>query len=77
MVDEQGDALLDTAGKPLQLTPADTRMTVAGDGTFSSENGQIGRVGVVPPHDPKQLQAEGSRLFKADATTTRRSRRRA
>ena len=30
------------------LSPADTR-SIAGDGTISSENGQIGRIGVVQP----------------------------
>jgi flagellar basal-body rod protein FlgF len=39
VVDGSGNALLDDAGKPLQLSPSDTMLTVAGDGTISSENG--------------------------------------
>ncbi len=70
VVDEQGNALLDTAGKKLQLTPADTTITVASDGTISSENGQLGKIGIVSAADPSRLQAEGSRLLNAGATTT-------
>lgn len=70
VVDEQGNALLDPAGKKIVLASADTRVTVAGDGTISSENGQIGRVGIVVPVDPNKMQAEGSRLLNATATTT-------
>ena len=70
VVDEQGDALLDTTGKKLQLATADTRITVAADGTVSSENGQIGKIGVVTAGDPNRLQAEGSRLLNADSTAT-------
>ena len=70
VVDEQGNALLDTTGKKLVLTAADTRVAIAGDGTVSSENGQIGKVGIVTAADANKLQAEGSRLLNADATTT-------
>ena len=47
VVDEQGNALLDPTGKKLQLSPADTTITVASDGTLGSENGQIGSIGIV------------------------------
>lgn len=70
VVDEQGDALLDGTGQKLQLSPADTRITVAGDGTISSENGQIGKIGLVSVSDPNRLQSEGSRLLNATGTTT-------
>ncbi len=70
VVDEQGNALLDTSGKKLQLATADTHITVAGDGTVSSENGQIGKIGIVSASDPNQLQSEGSRLLNADSTVT-------
>ena len=69
IVDEAGNALLDTTGQPLQLTPSDTRLTIAGDGTLSSENGQIGSIGVVRPDDAGKLTAEGSRLFAAGSPT--------
>lgn len=68
--DATGDALLDTNGKPVQIAQGDTRITIAGDGTISSENGQIGKIGIVRPDDPKQLHPEGDRLLRADAATT-------
>ncbi len=70
VVDEQGNALLNTTGQKVLLTPADTQITVAGDGTISSENGQIGKIGLVSVSDPNKLQAEGSRLLNASTTTT-------
>ena len=70
VVEEQGDALLDPTGKKLQLSPADTSITVAGDGTISSENGQIGKVGIVSAADLNRLQTEGSHLLNASTTTT-------
>lgn len=70
VTDEAGEKLLDDAGQNVQLSPADSRITVAGDGTISSENGVIGKIGVVNPADPNQLQAEGGRRLNASATTT-------
>ena len=69
IADPNGNSLLDTNGRPLQLSPADTQITVAGDGTLSTENGQIGKIGVVQPSDPMRLQAEGGQLFRLDSTT--------
>jgi len=69
IVDDQGDALLDSNGQKLQLSTADTTITIAGDGTISSENGQIGKIGVVAPTDAQSLQAEGGRRFNATGPT--------
>jgi len=69
VVDDDGDSLLDVNGRPLQTTPSDTQISIAGDGTMSSENGQIGRIGVVEPEDESKLQAEGGRLFVNDSLT--------
>jgi len=70
VMDEQGDTLLDTAGNKLQISTADTRITVAADGTVSSENGQIAKIGIVTASDANRLQAEGNRLLNANATST-------
>ncbi len=43
IADSAGEALLDTNGRPIQLSPADTQLTVAADGTLSSENGRSRR----------------------------------
>lgn len=70
IADASGEALLDTNGKPIHVATTDTILSVAGDGTLSSQNGQIGRIGVVRPNDPMQLVAEGGTLFSDDGTTT-------
>jgi flagellar basal-body rod protein FlgF len=66
VVNSDGHALLDAAGQKLQLAPADTQVTISADGAVSSENGRIGRIGVVRPNDPYALKPEGGRLFAAE-----------
>ncbi|HXT79146.1 MAG TPA: flagellar hook-basal body complex protein [Acetobacteraceae bacterium] len=70
LADGSGDAVLDSNGRPILLSPTDTRITIAGDGTLSSESGQLGRIGVVRPSDPMKLAAEGGTLLRADTPTT-------
>ena len=69
VADASGNALLDTNGRPLQLAPTDTRVNVAGDGTVSSENGQLGKIGIVRPNDAMQMAAEGGTQFRATGPT--------
>lgn len=69
IADAEGHALLDAAGQALRVSPGDTTLHVAGDGTLSSENGRLGRVGVVRPEDPNRLAAEGATLLRADGPT--------
>lgn len=71
VADSAGNALLDSNGQPVQLSSTDTIITVAGDGTISSENGQLAKIGVVRPNDPMRLQAEGNTLFVSGSATTR------
>ncbi len=68
--DSDGNALLDVAGQPMRVSPADTTLQVAGNGILSSENGRIGRIGVVQAGDVNRMQAQGSRMFSADTPTT-------
>ena len=70
VVDALGDPLLDSNGRPLQTAPTDTQLTVAADGTLASENGPIGRIGVVQPEDATKLTAEGDTLFDAATPTS-------
>jgi flagellar basal-body rod protein FlgF len=69
IVDHDGNRLLDTNGQPIQISTTDTQLAVAPDGTLSSENGQIGKIGIVQPTDLSLMQAEGSRLFTAGSPT--------
>ncbi len=67
--DADGHALLDAAGQKLHVSATDTALQVAGDGTISSQNGQIGKIGIVQPTDANRMTAEGGRLFRADVPT--------
>jgi flagellar basal-body rod protein FlgF len=64
-----GNALLDNNGKPVLLSSTDTQIAIAGDGTVSSENGQLAKIGVVQPTNPMQLAAEGNTLFSSGSPT--------
>lgn len=70
LADTSGNAVLDTSGKPIRIAPTDTQVTISGDGSVSTENGAVGKIGVVQPSDPMKLRAEGGTLFVSDATTT-------
>ncbi|HUB13901.1 MAG TPA: flagellar hook-basal body complex protein [Acetobacteraceae bacterium] len=70
IADAAGNPVLDTNGQPIQLAPTDTQVTIAGDGTVSSENGQLGKIGIVQPADPALLAAEGGTLFRSGSPTT-------
>lgn len=70
LADGSGSAVLDVTGQPILLAPTDTRITIAGDGAVSSENGPIGKIGIVQPTDPMKLRAEGATNFVSDAPTT-------
>ena len=70
IADENGGALLDTGGSPLHVAAADTALRVAGDGTLSSENGQLGKIGVVQPADANRMQLLGNRLLSSQTPTS-------
>jgi flagellar basal-body rod protein FlgF len=69
LADEAGNKLMDVTGQPLRLAATDTQVSIAADGTVSSQSGAIGRVGIVVPADPMQMKAEGARLFQANSPT--------
>jgi flagellar basal-body rod protein FlgF len=70
IVDTNGNALLDINGKPIRTAPGDTNLTVSGDGTVGSDNGQLGRIAVVRPADPQGLRPEGGWLFATPTPPT-------
>jgi flagellar basal-body rod protein FlgF len=69
VADSSGNAVLDTNGQPIVLAQTDTKITIAGDGTISSENGQLVKIGVVRVSDPMQIVGEGNTQFRANAPT--------
>ncbi len=70
VADASGNLLLDTSGNPLQLSPADTQIRIAGNGTVTTENGPVGQIAVVTVDDVNKLVPEGGKLYRADTTTT-------
>jgi len=70
LADSSGNAVLDTNGKPIQIASTDTQVTIAGDGSVSTENGQVGKIGVVQPADAMKLRPEGSTNFVSDGPTS-------
>lgn len=70
IADAAGNSLLGPTGQTIKLAPTDTDIHVAGDGTLSSANGQIGKVAIVRPDDVNRLQAEGDRLLRSDVPTS-------
>ncbi len=69
LADSKGNPVLDTNGKPIQLATTDTQFAIAGDGSISSESGDIGKIGIVQPADPLKLKAEGGTYFVSDSPT--------
>ena len=69
VADGEGNALLDSAGQPIRLSAADQSITVTADGVISSENGRIGRIGVVTADDGSRLQAEGGTNLNSGSAT--------
>jgi flagellar basal-body rod protein FlgF len=67
--DGAGNTLLDVNGSPIQVGPTDMQITVTGDGGVASENGQLGKIGVVTPANPNALRTEGATLLRADTPT--------
>ena len=70
IADSAGNALLGTNGRPIQVPATETEVHVAGDGTVSTRNGQIGQIAVVKPNQPNRMQAEGGTNFIAAGGTT-------
>lgn len=70
ITDSSGNAVLDTSGNPLQLSPSDTNIRISGNGTITTENGAVGQLGVVTVNDTNQLVPEGGKLYRATAGTT-------
>ncbi|HEY9078906.1 flagellar basal-body rod protein FlgF [Magnetovibrio sp.] len=66
MVTQNGQPVLTDAGAPIFFAPEDTNIVVNGDGTISTENGQIGKLQVVTFDRPLALQRAGNGLYTTD-----------
>jgi flagellar basal-body rod protein FlgF len=70
LADSSGNPVLGVTGKPIQLSPMDTGITIASDGSITSDNGPVGKIGVVRPNDPMKMRAEGATNFISDGPTS-------
>ena len=69
IIDGQGNALLTNSGGKLRLAPTDGEVTIAADGTVTSNNRPIGSIGVVKPDNDQALRAEGNLLSSVSTQT--------
>ena len=65
IVDGQGQPLLNAGGSPIAV-PAGERVTIANDGTVSTPNGALGRIGVVTFADQQKMAREANGLYSAE-----------
>jgi len=63
LVTQGGLPVLTDAGAPIFFAPEDTSITVNGNGTVSTENGQIGKLQVVTFDNPRDIQRAGNGLY--------------
>lgn len=70
VTDGAGNALLDRTGQPVTLRPEDRTISLAADGTLSTENGVAAELGLVRVENNYTLVGEGNQLFRATTPTT-------
>ena len=70
MVTTSGYPVLQQNGNPIVFAPGETAITIAGDGTISTENGVIGKLQVVNFDNEQQLTAMGDGTYAATASQT-------
>ena len=66
LVNGQGFPVLADAGVPLTFAPEDTDITIARDGTVSTNNGELGKIKLVKFDKPQNLQKEAGGLLKTE-----------
>jgi flagellar basal-body rod protein FlgF len=66
LVTVAGDPVLDDGGAPLSLPVDAGPITVAADGTVSTAQGTIGRIGLVEFADEQRLHKVGGGLYRAE-----------
>ena len=66
LVNDQGYPALSSAGQPIFFSVEDREITIARDGTVSTENGELGRLRVVTFDDEQALKPLGGGLYSTD-----------
>ncbi len=70
LVTKEGFAVLDAGRAPINFTPQDGEITVAADGTISTQLGQRGQLSVVTFDNESELTKEGTSLLSTTQTAT-------
>ena len=70
LVTSSGDPVLSDGGQPFFLTPGDTKISVARDGTVSTQNGVLGKLAVVKFDDEHRLRPGAGGLYDTEDTGT-------
>lgn len=70
LVTASGNPVLSDGGAPFFFAPGDTKISIARDGTVSTENGDLGRIGVVNFENEHQLRPGAGGLYNTDAQPT-------
>lgn len=63
LVTSSGAAVLDESNSPIVFAPDENQINVSGDGTISTENGEIGRFRIVEFADEQQMTNVGDSLM--------------
>jgi flagellar basal-body rod protein FlgF len=64
LVNSQGFAVMSDSDNPLIFAPNETRIEISGDGTVSTENGQVGKLKVVKFANDQELRKAGDGLYE-------------
>lgn len=70
LVDSRGFAVMDSNDNPLIFAPDETRISVAPDGTVSTENGTVGTLKVVRFENEQDMRKAGDNLFETTQEAT-------
>ncbi len=62
---KSGSPVLSGGGQPFFFGPSDTNIHIAGDGTISTENGELGKLEVVTFENDQKLQKVAGGLYSA------------
>ena len=66
LVTQAGEPVLTQAGAPVFFAPEDTSIVISGDGTISTENGELGKLQVVEFDNEMQLKRAANGMYTTD-----------
>jgi len=67
LVTASGGSVLSDGGQPFFFAPGDTKISIARDGTVSTQNGDLGRIAVVNFANEHQLRPGAGGLYSTEA----------